>query len=52
MPVAQLEMDYGLVLPHGTATWATQSPINLGGWYVRVEVDCQDGTLVWVGFID
>lgn len=52
MPVAQLELDYGRVIPHGTPTWSTQSKINLGGWYVKVEFDCADGTLVWYGFID
>lgn len=52
MPVAQLEMDYGRVLPHGGINWTNQAKINLGGWYVKIEFDCNDGTLVWVGFVD
>lgn len=52
MPVAELELDYGKVLPHGSLVWTTQSKLNLGGWYVKVEFDCADGTLVWYGFID
>ena len=52
MPVAQFELDYGLVLPHASQTWVTQSKIDISGWYVKVEVDCADGTLAWYGFID
>lgn len=52
MPTAAFELHYGKVLPHGSHTWGIQSKLNLGGWYVRVEFDCEDGTLLWVGFID
>lgn len=52
MPVAQFELDYGLFLPHGGDEWIVQPKYNISGWYVKVEVDCADGTLVWYGFID
>jgi len=52
MPVAQFERDYGPVLPHGSGTWINQGKVSLGGWYVKVEVDCADGLLTWFGFID
>lgn len=52
MPVAQFDRDYGPILPHGSDEWETQGKVNLGGWFVKVEVDCADGMLTWFGFID
>jgi hypothetical protein len=55
MPIAQLERDYGGVLPHNSGplgSWINQGKVYLGGWYVKIEVDCADGMLTWYGFID
>ncbi len=51
-PIATFRSDYGPVLPTGDDTWVTVAKQNVLGYYVRVEVDCADGTLSWVGFID
>jgi hypothetical protein len=51
-PVASFRSDYGPVLPTADDVWVTVAKVNVLGYYVRVEVDCADGTLVWVGFID
>ena len=39
-------------MPHGASAFATQSKIDIGGWWVKIEVDAADGTLTWHGFID
>lgn len=52
MPTTAFELHYGKVLPHGSHTWVEQAKLNLGGWYIRVEFPCEDGTLLWVGFVD
>lgn len=52
IPVAHLSLEYGEILPHGSTVWATQAKLDIAGWYVKVEVDAADGTLVWHGFID
>src|SRR3990167_5922035 len=52
MPVASLRLDYGTVLPHGSTTWVQQAKLSIGGWYAKIEFDCADGVLAWVGFLD
>ncbi len=52
IPVAELILDYGRVMPHGTNAIVTQSRLDLSGWYVKIEHDCADGTISWFGFID
>lgn len=52
MPSASFVLRYGRVLAHGASTWSTQSKLAIGGYYVKVEFDCEDGTITWVGFID
>lgn len=52
IPVAQLSLEYGYVLPHGSQVWVTQSKLNLAGWWIKIEVDVADGTVSWYGFID
>jgi len=52
MPTASFSLRYGKVLPHGQSTWTTQAKLAIGGWYIRVEFDCADGTISWIGFID
>lgn len=55
MPVAQFERDYGPFLDHNSGVggeFVNQGKVSLGGWYVKVEVDCADGMLLWYGFID
>src|SRR5690606_38605801 len=52
IPVANLSLEYGQVLPHGSLNYTTQAKLDLAGWYVRVEVDAADGMLQWHGFID
>ena len=52
IPVAQLSLEYGRVLPHGSQVWTTQAKLELAGWWVKIEVDMADGTDVWYGFID
>lgn len=51
-PIANFRSDYGPIVPTGDDTWTTVAKVNVLGYYVRVEVDCADGTLLWVGFID
>lgn len=52
IPVAQLSLEYGSVLPHGALAYTTQAKIDIAGWYVKIEVDAGDGTMEWYGFID
>lgn len=51
-PIASFRSDYGPIVPTGDDAWTTVAKVNVLGYYVRVEVDCADGTLLWVGFID
>ncbi len=52
MPSASFILKYGRVLNQGSLSWQTQSKLAIAGWYVKVEHDCADGTITWVGFID
>lgn len=52
MPSASFVLRYGRVLPHGSTNWATQAKLAIGGYYIKVEFDCADGTISWIGFID
>lgn len=52
VPVADLELQYGYVLPHGGTSWTTQSKLAIEGYYVKIEYDAADGTLEWIGYID
>ena len=52
MPSASFILKYGNVLPHGSTSWTTQSKLAIAGYYIKVEFDCEDGTLTWIGFID
>lgn len=50
--IAEFRSDYGPILPTNDDTWTTVAKTNVLGYYVKVEVDCADGTLRWVGFMD
>jgi hypothetical protein len=52
MPSASFTLRYGRVLAHGSSSWSTQAKLAIGGYYIKVEFDCEDGTISWVGFID
>lgn len=52
MPAASFILKYGRVLPHGSSSWVTQSKLAIAGYFIKVEIDCQDGTVTWIGFID
>jgi len=52
IPTAELSLEYGRVMPHGTTAFATQNKIDIGGWWIKIEVDAADGMLTWHGFID
>lgn len=52
MPSASFILRYGRVLPHGSSSWTTQAKLAIGGYYIKAEFDCEDGTIIWVGFID
>lgn len=52
MPSASFVLRYGRILPHGSTEWTTQAKLAIGGYYIKVEYDCADGTISWVGFID
>jgi len=52
IPVAQLSIEYGRILQHGSLVYTTVAKPDLAGWYVKIEVDAGDGTLSWYGFID
>jgi hypothetical protein len=52
IPTAQLRFDYGRYIARNGNTVQTIAKVNWLGWYVRIEADCEDGTLLWVGFID
>lgn len=51
-PTASFRSDYGPIVSQNDNGWRIIPKLNVLGWYVKVEVDCPDGTVVWVGFID
>lgn len=51
-PTASFRSDYGPLVSQDDNGWRIIPKLNVLGWYVKVEVDCPDGTLTWIGFID
>ena len=51
IPTAELVYRYGQTLERNS-TVNVRPKLALGGWYVRIEVACQDGIRLWHGFID
>ena len=52
IPTAELSLEYGKIMPHGTTAIVTQAKIAIPGWWVKIEIDAADGMLTWHGFID
>lgn len=51
-PTATLRSDYGPMVITNDEHWRTIPKLNVLGYYVKIEVDCPDGMLTWIGFID
>lgn len=53
IPIAEVVFHYSpKFLAEGATTWAASPKIDYLGYYIKIETVCEDGTLVWVGFID
>lgn len=52
MPTASLVYYYGRIMPQGSLGYVTHQKVDLRGYYVKIEIECSDGNLVWYGFID
>lgn len=52
IPSANLAFFYGPYLPSNGTSFSTVSRTNWLGYYVKIVVECEDGNLLWVGFID
>jgi len=52
IPVAEVIFHYGPFLAENSTSFSNVAKIDYLGWYVKIEADCEDGTLSWVGFID
>lgn len=49
---ASLEWDYGRVMSESASALAVQTRQSWLGQYVKIEIPTNDGTILWVGFIE
>lgn len=52
MPVAEVSYKYGKVLYPGDTTYTTVTKSDFLGYFIKLEIEAEDGDLLWVGFID
>jgi hypothetical protein len=53
IPIAEVVFHYTpKFLAEDATTWAASPKIDYLGYYIKITSVCEDGTLVWVGFID
>jgi hypothetical protein len=52
LPAATLSYQYGPAIERATSTASVRTKLDINGWWVRLEIDCPDGTKHWCGFVD
>lgn len=52
LPIAEVLFKYGKVLLPGETTFSTITKTDFLGYFVKLEIEAEDGDLLWVGFVD
>lgn len=52
VPTATLRYEYGPTLENGASSPAPRSKLSIEGYWVKIVVDCPEGTRDWVGYVD